>query len=120
MDLSKTFRFQSKNLTSFIPFSPINNNPLRNQLPFTTKLINRPKKIKLTVTAKRKAPIEGVSEELNDIASYNLDFAYSRRRVRSAFAEVQQQLDHCLFKVCLALTFHLDQCQASNCLSFNL
>ncbi|AES97596.1 putative 2-acylglycerol O-acyltransferase [Medicago truncatula] len=98
MELSKTFRFQSKNLTSFIPFSPIYNNPLKNHLSFRTKLNNRPKKIKLTVTAKRKAPIDGVSEELNDIASYNLDFAYSRRRVRSAFAEVQQQLDHCLFK----------------------
>ncbi|XP_058775321.1 caffeoylshikimate esterase [Vicia villosa] len=92
MELSKTFRFQS-----FIPsFSPINhNNPFKNQLLLTTKLNNKPK---TTVTAARKPPIEGVSEELNDIASYNLDFAYSRRRVRAAFAEVQQQLDHCLFK----------------------
>lgn len=49
--------------------------------------------------AKQKSVIEGVSDELNKIASQNLDFAPSRRRVRSAFAEVQQQLDHCLFKV---------------------
>jgi acylglycerol lipase len=66
------------------------------------------------VTAKRKPPIEGVSEELNNIASYNLDFAYSRRRVRSAFTEVHQQLDHCLFKVCFVLTFYYDQCKTSN------
>ncbi|PNY13048.1 monoglyceride lipase [Trifolium pratense] len=99
MELSKTFRFQSQNLSSFIPFCTINNNPLKNQLPFTTKLINnKPKTTRLTVTAKRKPPIEGVSEELNNIACYNLDFAYSRRRVRSAFIEVHQQLDHCLFK----------------------
>jgi len=36
---------------------------------------------------------------LNAIARRNLDFAYTRRRVRDAFTEVQQQLDHCLFKV---------------------
>ncbi|CAL5189265.1 unnamed protein product [Lathyrus oleraceus] len=93
MELSNTFRFQSQNLSSFTPFSPINNTPFKNHL-----LNHKPKTTKLTVTAARKAPIEGVSEELNDIASYNLDFAYSRRRVRAAFTQVQQQLDHCLFK----------------------
>lgn len=51
------------------------------------------------VTAKKRPPIEGVSEELNSIANQNLDFAYTRRQVRSAFVEVQQLLDHCLFKV---------------------
>ncbi|XP_071725326.1 caffeoylshikimate esterase-like [Rutidosis leptorrhynchoides] len=53
----------------------------------------------LTVTAaKRKVSIDGVSEELNLIASQSLDFAPARRRVRSAFVEVHQNLDHCLFK----------------------
>ncbi|CAH9104710.1 unnamed protein product [Cuscuta epithymum] len=53
-----------------------------------------------TVTmALNKPRIEGVSEELNTIASQNLDFAPARRRVRSAFLSVQQQLDHILFKM---------------------
>ncbi|KAA8529155.1 hypothetical protein F0562_034046 [Nyssa sinensis] len=54
---------------------------------------------RLTIMAKKKQRIEGVSEEMNEIASQNLDFAPTRRRVRSAFADVQQQLDHCLFKM---------------------
>ncbi|KAI3911086.1 hypothetical protein MKW98_015743, partial [Papaver atlanticum] len=45
-----------------------------------------------------KKRIENVSDELNEIASQNLDSAPARRRVRSAFTEVQQQLDHVLFK----------------------
>ncbi|MCL7024647.1 hypothetical protein MKW94_020104 [Papaver nudicaule] len=49
------------------------------------------------VMAKKKM-IENVSNELNEIASQNLDFAPARRRVRSAFTQVQQQLDHVLFK----------------------
>lgn len=49
--------------------------------------------------ALNKTRIEGVSEELNSIASQNLDFAPARRRVRSAFLPVQQQLDHLLFKM---------------------
>ncbi|KAK4260843.1 hypothetical protein QN277_003907 [Acacia crassicarpa] len=52
----------------------------------------------LTVTAK-KLPTEVVSGELNAIASQSLDFAASRRQVRAAFTEFQQQLDHCLFKM---------------------
>ncbi|CAH9114843.1 unnamed protein product [Cuscuta europaea] len=53
-----------------------------------------------TITmALNKPRIEGVSEELNTIASQNLDFAPARRRVRSAFLSVQQQLDHILFKM---------------------
>ncbi|XP_038705486.1 caffeoylshikimate esterase isoform X2 [Tripterygium wilfordii] len=44
-----------------------------------------------------KSRIEGVSDELNSIASLNLDHAAARRRVRSAFFELQQQLDHPLF-----------------------
>ncbi|XP_024026107.1 caffeoylshikimate esterase [Morus notabilis] len=53
----------------------------------------------LKIMAKKRSPIEGVSEELNKIASQNLDFAPARRRVRSAFADVQQRLDHFLFKL---------------------
>lgn len=49
--------------------------------------------------ALNKPRIEGVSDELNTIASQNLDFAPARRRVRSAFLSVQQQLDHLLFKM---------------------
>lgn len=49
--------------------------------------------------AQNKTRIEGVSFELNKIASQNLDYAPARRTVRSAFANVQQQLDHVLFKV---------------------
>lgn len=51
------------------------------------------------VSALRRPPIEGLSEELNSIARRNLDFARTRRQVRSAFVEVQEQLDHVLFKV---------------------
>ncbi|KAL9679421.1 hypothetical protein QQ045_017281 [Rhodiola kirilowii] len=54
---------------------------------------------RLTITAKKKACIDGVGEELNKIASLNLDSAPARRRVRSAFKDVQLQLDHCLFKM---------------------
>ncbi|KAL5726121.1 acylglycerol lipase [Ranunculus cassubicifolius] len=43
--------------------------------------------------------IDGVSEEMNSIAAQVLDFAPARRRVRSAFIETQQQLDHPLFKL---------------------
>ncbi|XP_059655505.1 caffeoylshikimate esterase [Cornus florida] len=53
----------------------------------------------LAITAHKKSRIEGVSDELNAIASQNLDFAPARRRVRLAFTEIQQQLDHCLFKM---------------------
>ncbi|XP_057447852.1 caffeoylshikimate esterase-like [Lotus japonicus] len=81
-----------------LPFKSLINHSFNHQLPFTTKLITKPRTTRLTVTARRKEPIEGLSDDLNAIASYNLDFAYTRRKVRAAFAEVQQQLDHCLFK----------------------
>ncbi|XP_057810654.1 caffeoylshikimate esterase [Salvia miltiorrhiza] len=51
------------------------------------------------VAAQKKPKIDGVSDELNSIASQNLDHAPARRRVRSAFANVQQHLDHILFKM---------------------
>ncbi|XP_056163293.1 caffeoylshikimate esterase isoform X3 [Syzygium oleosum] len=53
---------------------------------------------RLTVAAKKRPPIDGLSDEMNAIASQRLDFAPARRRVRAAFTEVQRQLDHCLFK----------------------
>ncbi|KAI7729862.1 hypothetical protein M8C21_007752, partial [Ambrosia artemisiifolia] len=46
----------------------------------------------------KKKPIEGVSDQMNAIASQNLDHAPARRRVRLAFTHVQEQLDHVLFK----------------------
>ncbi|KAK3004384.1 hypothetical protein RJ639_019220 [Escallonia herrerae] len=55
--------------------------------------------IQLTIMAEKKPAIEGLSDELNAIACQNIDFASQRRRVRSAFVDVQQQLDHCLFKM---------------------
>uniref|UniRef100_A0A151UDD7 Monoglyceride lipase n=1 Tax=Cajanus cajan TaxID=3821 RepID=A0A151UDD7_CAJCA len=97
MELSVPFRFRSRNLLSPFARTPTSH-PFMHQPPFSTKVTNKPKISTLTVRALRKEPIEGVSEELNAIARYNLDFAYTRRRVRAAFAELQQQLDHCLFK----------------------
>ncbi|CAI9264949.1 caffeoylshikimate esterase [Lactuca sativa] len=52
----------------------------------------------LKIMAKKK-PIEGVSDQMNAIASQNLDQAPARRRVRLAFTQVQEQLDHVLFKM---------------------
>ncbi|XP_020265243.1 caffeoylshikimate esterase isoform X1 [Asparagus officinalis] len=50
------------------------------------------------IVAARRAAIEGLSYELNAIAMKSLDSATDRRRVRKAFVDVQQNLDHCLFK----------------------
>ncbi|KAK2458765.1 caffeoylshikimate esterase [Trifolium repens] len=67
-------------------------------IPISTKL-NKLPKTTLRVSAKKKSTsIEGISDELNSIASLNLDFAPSRRQVREAFTHVHQQLDHFLFK----------------------
>ncbi|KAK6921737.1 Serine aminopeptidase, S33 [Dillenia turbinata] len=77
-------------------------NPTHHQFDPNPSLVSNlraRRRIHLTVSAKKKAVIEGVSEELNKIAGLNLDFAPARRRVRSAFADAQQQLDHCLFKL---------------------
>ncbi|CAH1418883.1 unnamed protein product [Lactuca virosa] len=52
----------------------------------------------LKIMAKKK-PIEGVSDQMNAIASQNLDQAPARRRVRLSFTQVQEQLDHVLFKM---------------------
>ncbi|KAI4357811.1 hypothetical protein L6164_001735 [Bauhinia variegata] len=105
MELSVALGFRSRNkLSAFppIPFSPIHHQPLKYQIPISPRLKLKPRslasKITLPIAASKKPPIEGVSAELNAIASLNLDHAPTRRRVRAAFAEVQQQLDHCLFK----------------------
>ncbi|CAL9240996.1 unnamed protein product [Arabidopsis halleri] len=50
------------------------------------------------IVCAKRSPIDGVSDELNLIASQNLDQAPARRRARSAFVDLQLQLDHCLFK----------------------
>lgn len=65
--------------------------------------------------AQKRAKIDGVSDELNSIASQNLDHAPARRRVRSAFANVQQHLDHILFKVLILLP---NLCFLFDCLAF--
>ncbi|KAL6295064.1 hypothetical protein ACE6H2_003206 [Prunus campanulata] len=93
MDLSRALRYQPLKLPLFPPQFQ---NPINHLHPKPTFLV--PRGTRLMVTAKKRPPIEGVSEELNWIANQNLDFAYTRRQVRSAFVEVQQQLDHCLFK----------------------
>ncbi|RAL40203.1 hypothetical protein DM860_008343 [Cuscuta australis] len=64
--------------------------------PFTLRSRRRSAEVTMALN---KTRIEGVSEELNSIASQNLDFAPARRRVRSAFLAVQHQLDHLLFKM---------------------
>ncbi|KAK9105752.1 hypothetical protein Scep_022596 [Stephania cephalantha] len=70
---------------------------LRRSLAGTTTVWAPATRRSAAIVAKRKA-IEGVSEEMNSIASLNLDSASARRRVRSAFVEVQNRLDHVLFK----------------------
>lgn len=52
-----------------------------------------------------KGKLEGVSEELNLLAAQSLDWAPTRRRVRTAFSEVQKNLDHVLFKVICLISF---------------
>ena len=105
MDLSLTLRFRPSDLSLFPrkPISPINLPTKQYQpifpCPKTNTKTNAKPHPHLVVTAKQKSAIEGVSKELNAIASQNLDFAPARRRVRKAFVEVQQKLDHCLFKV---------------------
>jgi hypothetical protein len=54
-----------------------------------------------------KGKLEGVSEELNLLAAQSLDWAPTRRRVRTGFSEVQKNLDHVLFKVISLISFLL-------------
>ncbi|XP_044489643.1 caffeoylshikimate esterase isoform X2 [Mangifera indica] len=103
MDLSLNLRFQPAELSFFnrdrrSPFI----SPLKLHLPTWDPLkYNLKRTVSVTaakINTEKRVHIEGVSEKLNLIASQNLDFAPARRRVRSAFTEVQQNLDHCLFK----------------------
>ncbi|RZC61222.1 hypothetical protein C5167_022981 [Papaver somniferum] len=69
----------------------------------STFLVNQKKnqfRSVITMAKKKtfKKMVGNVSDELNEIALQNLDSAPARRRVRYAFTEVQQQLDHILFK----------------------
>lgn len=66
--------------------------------PISTIPVSRRRKA-VIFRAQNKTRIEGVSNELNKIASQKLDYAAARRTVRSAFANVQQRLDHVLFKM---------------------
>ncbi|XP_024046343.1 caffeoylshikimate esterase isoform X3 [Citrus clementina] len=109
MDSCLTLRFRQPELD--FPF----HNSLKNQLPVLGSagpnnnaapkravLVPRGRRSsthrrRLIVRAEINSPIEGVGDDLNLIASRNLDFAYTRRKVRSAFTQVQLQLDHCLF-----------------------
>lgn len=97
MEMSEALRCRSPSFSLF-PRAPISSTEHpQNLMPISPKFSSN---TRLSVTtAKKKSSIEGVSEELTAIASLNLDFAPSRRRVRSAFTEVHQQLDHFLFKV---------------------
>ncbi|CAK7326586.1 unnamed protein product [Dovyalis caffra] len=110
MDLSCALRFHQPNLSlSRRKLESPSIHPLKQFLPTislpdiysnTKPFLKLPRSRHSTVvTAKLKKPIDGVSEELNLIASQSLDYAPARRRVRSAFVQVQQQLDHPLFKM---------------------
>ncbi|KAJ0096075.1 hypothetical protein Patl1_14972 [Pistacia atlantica] len=104
MELSLTLRFRPPELSFFNRnHRYLFTSPLKRQLPTVAPLKYNLKRTVFVITAKinteKAVHIEGVSEELNLIASQNLDFAPVRRRVRSAFTEVQQNLDHCLFKL---------------------
>ncbi|KAL6190322.1 hypothetical protein ACLB2K_036720 [Fragaria x ananassa] len=81
--------------------SPIKH-PLIQKLPnvlFYPKLQFPVPKTEFRVSARKWSPMEDLSQEMNTIASQNLDHAPARRRVRSAFVDVHKQLDHCLFKM---------------------
>ncbi|RVW45406.1 Caffeoylshikimate esterase [Vitis vinifera] len=106
MELSMSSRFRSSELHLFcralgtpLKVRPYHHLPiiLRPKLK-PTPIVSVPK-TRVLITAKKRSSIEGVSEEMNAIASQSLDSASARRRVRSAFLDVQQQLDHCLFKI---------------------
>ncbi|TQD71111.1 hypothetical protein C1H46_043352 [Malus baccata] len=75
--------------------------PQKMHLPsfLPSKLHPKTPKTHFRVTAGKRLPMEGLSQEMCAIASQNLDHAPARRRVRSAFIDVHQQLDHCLFKM---------------------
>ncbi|CAN1244519.1 Caffeoylshikimate esterase [Linum perenne] len=78
-------------------------NSLRNSTHYslrsnTLKRATRQQQPAVTATLTMKKRIEGVTHDLNLIASQNLDHAPARRLVRSAFTQLQLQLDHPLYK----------------------
>ncbi|CAN4121844.1 unnamed protein product [Withania somnifera] len=97
MDLTSTFR------SPFPPEFPLSHRKinrsiiLQHKWKWKTQTSASESKSRTITMALKKTKIEGVSEALNEIASQNLDHAPARRRVRSAFVNVQQQLDHILF-----------------------
>lgn len=93
----KSPRSMDRALTSRFEI-PTTLSPFRNRHSSSSSLATTRRFSPAIVFAKR-APIDGVSDELNLIASRDLDQAPARRRVRSAFVDLQQNLDHCLFKV---------------------
>ncbi|XVE84858.1 hypothetical protein DITRI_Ditri17bG0046100 [Diplodiscus trichospermus] len=100
MEVSQAFRSRSPFLHPKLDSPSIS--PPKLSIPFIppspSLQLQRTYRLTVVTAAGKKKKIEGVSEELNLIASQNLDYAAARRRVRSAFTEVQQQLDHVLFK----------------------
>lgn len=59
--------------------------------------------LSLAAVAMDRKVIDGATEEMNSIASQNLDHASARRRVHQAFSVAQQNLDHLLLKVCVCV-----------------
>lgn len=55
--------------------------------------------VRLSRRRVRGRAMEGLDEEKYTISRMNLDQAPARRRVREAFIQIQQNLDHCLFKM---------------------
>ncbi|GLJ09217.1 hypothetical protein SUGI_0104050 [Cryptomeria japonica] len=57
---------------------------------------------RLKINSRVTAPIvqmEGLDAEKSSLARMKLDYSPARKRVRQAFIQVQQNLDHCLFKM---------------------
>ncbi|XP_051146286.1 caffeoylshikimate esterase [Andrographis paniculata] len=93
MDLSRSSTFRPNSP----PASPLARRNLFR--PFLLRREPIPFTFSRRIFAQKKPKIEGLSDELNSIASQNLDHAPARRRVRSAFSNIQLQLDHILFKM---------------------
>ncbi|ONI31427.1 hypothetical protein PRUPE_1G312200 [Prunus persica] len=98
LSLTLSFRPTEPSLFDRKSFSPIKY-AQKQHVPIFHQPKLDPRRTQFSVTAKRPSPIEGLSEEMSVMASQNLDHAPARRRVRSAFVDVHQQLDHCLFKM---------------------
>ncbi|KAL9267156.1 Caffeoylshikimate esterase-like protein [Drosera capensis] len=78
------------------PTTHFRSNPTGNRIRSAAEV--HQKGILRVMSNSKKLKLEGVSDRLRKIAASNLDFAPARRTVRSAFVDIQLQLDHCLFK----------------------